>query len=168
MKISNAELTPDGLKLTVPLGDARRFVYSFKPGEYEITKARKKRSLDANAYAWKLINDIALATRISPEEVYRQSLRDVPTLRYQLLIPNENVEAAIDDWQRGHIGRRAERETGGYTEFTAVIFHSGSSDFDTRQMSMLIDNLIQDCNALGIETRDPNDIKSMLEAWNGR
>ena len=66
MKISNAELTPDGLKLTVPLGDARRFVYSFKPGEYEITKARKKRSLDANAYAWKLINDIALATRISP------------------------------------------------------------------------------------------------------
>ena len=38
MKISNAELTPDGLKLTVPLGDARRFVYSFKAGEYEITK----------------------------------------------------------------------------------------------------------------------------------
>lgn len=167
MKISNAELTPDGIKLTVPLGDARRFVYHFKAGEYEITKARKKRSLDANAYAWKLINDIALAVRISPEEVYKISLEDVPTRRYELVVPNEDVDRVIADWQRGHIGRRAEVQLG-YSEYATVIFHSGSSDFDTRQMSILIDNLLQDCKALGIETRDPNDIKSMLEAWNGR
>ena len=91
MKISNAELTPDGLKLTVPLGDARRFVYSFKAGEYEITKSRKKRSLDANAYAWKLINDIALATRISPEEVYLQSLRDVDGIQIALPLRHSSV-----------------------------------------------------------------------------
>lgn len=167
MKISNAELTPDGIKLTVPLEDARRFVYHFKAGEYEITKARKKRSLDANAYAWKLINDIALATRISPEEVYKISLEDVPTRRYELEVDPEDVDTVIADWQRGHIGRRAEVQLS-YSEYVTVIFHSGSSDFDTRQMSILINNLIQDCKALGIETRDPNDIKSMLEAWNGK
>lgn len=76
MQISKAELTPDGIILTVSRDEARRFCYSFKPGEYDIKKTCKKRSLDANAYAWKLINDISLATRISPEEVYRQSRRE--------------------------------------------------------------------------------------------
>nr|DAH72628.1 MAG TPA: hypothetical protein [Caudoviricetes sp.] len=51
MQISKAELTPDGISLTIPRDDARRFCYSFKPGEYDIKKTRKKRSLDANAYA---------------------------------------------------------------------------------------------------------------------
>ena len=124
MQISKAELTPDGISLTIPRDDARRFCYSFKPGEYDIKKTRKKRSLDANAYAWRLINDISLATRISPEEVYR-----------------------------------------GYSN---VFFHMGSSDFDTRQMSMLIDNLIQDCRALDIETRPQDEIEALLEAWDGR
>ena len=76
MQISKAELTPVGISLTVSRDEARRFCYSFKPGEYDIKKTRKKRSLDANAYAWKLINDISLATRVSPEEVYRNALLD--------------------------------------------------------------------------------------------
>lgn len=167
MKISKAELTLDGISLEVPRGEAVRFVYRFKAGEYEIRKARKKRSLDANAYAWKLINEISLVTRVPPNDVYRKALEDVPTMRYRLLVPDEDVKAAIADWTRDHIGRRAERESA-YTGFTNVVFHSGSSDFDTRQMSMLIDNLIQDCRALDIETRPQDEISAMLEAWDGR
>ena len=147
--------------------EARRFCYSFKPGEYDIKKTRKKRSLDANAYAWKLINDISLATRISPEEVYRNALLDIPTLYYIALIPDEYTDAAMTDWQKGHIGRKAEKEPA-YTGYSNVFFHMGSSDFDTRQMSMLIDNLIQDCRALDIETRPQDEIEALLEAWDGR
>lgn len=167
MQISNAVLTPDGLSLTVPRDEARRFVYQFKPGEYEVRRSRKKRSLDANAYAWRLINDIALATRTPPEEVYRLALLDIPTLYYAALIPDEYVKAAIDEWQRGHIGRKAESEAA-YTGFSNVMFHMGSSDFDVRQMSMLIDGLIQDCQALEIETRPQDEIVALLEAWDGR
>lgn len=97
MQISKAELTPDGIILTVSRDEARRFCYSFKPGEYDIKKTRKKRSLDANAYAWRLINDISLATRISPEEVYRNALLDIPTLYYVALIPDEYIDAAMTD-----------------------------------------------------------------------
>lgn len=80
---------------------------------------------------------------------------------------DEDVENAITDFVSGHIGRRC--ETGyAYTGYTNVTFHSGSSDFDTRQMSMLIDNLIQDCRALDIETRPADEINAMLEAWDGR
>ena len=73
----------------------------------------------------------------------------------------------MTDWQRGHIGRKAEREPA-YTGYSNVFFHMGSSDFDTRQMSMLIDNLIQDCRALDIETRPQDAIEALLEAWDGR
>lgn len=167
MQISKAELTPDGLSLTMPRDEARRFVYGFKPGEYEMRKAKKKRSLDANAYAWKLINEISLVTRVSPDEVYRNALAEIPTLYYIALIPDEYLDAAVTDWQRGHIGRKAESEPA-YTGYSNVFFHMGSSDFDTRQMSMLINGLIQDCVALDIETRPQDEINALLEAWDGR
>lgn len=166
MKISNVTLTPDGLALTVPRDEARRFLYYFKPGEYSFQRGKKKRSLNANAYAWKLINEIALATRTSPEEVYRHELQDIPTLYYAALIPDEYVKAAIAEWQRGHIGRRAETDVA-YTGYSNVMFHMGSSDFNVQQMSMLIDGLVQECKALEIETRPLDEINAMLDAWDG-
>lgn len=108
MQISKADLTPDGIILTVSRDEARRFCYSFKPGEYDIKKTRKKRSLDANAYAWRLINDISLATRISPEEVYRNALQDIPTLYYVALIPDEYTECGND-----RLAKRSHRAQGG-------------------------------------------------------
>lgn len=119
MQISKAELTPDGISLTVSRDEARRFCYSFKPGEYDIKKTRKKRSLDANAYAWKLINDISLATRVSPEEVYRNALLDIPTLYYIALIPDEYTDAAMTDWQKPQGGKR----TGIHGLFKCVFPH---------------------------------------------
>ena len=43
----------------------------------EIKKARKKRSLDANAYAWVLIDKIAEKTGIRRKEVYRNAIREI-------------------------------------------------------------------------------------------
>lgn len=168
MKIDKAEISSWGLILTVPLTDARRFVYGFKPGEYEIKKARKKRSNDANAYAWKLINDIALAIRVSPNEVYRRALEDIPCISEDVIARSEAVSAIERTWTSGHIGRRVEKEPSAARGYSNVRLYFGSSDFDTKQMSMLIDNLIQDCKAIGIETRPEEEINALLEAWNGR
>ena len=51
MKIESARIMGNDLILTASIPDARRFVYGFKPGEYEISPAKKKRSLNANAQA---------------------------------------------------------------------------------------------------------------------
>nr|DAI72998.1 MAG TPA: NinB protein [Caudoviricetes sp.] len=149
--------------------DCRELYETLKGKDLDVTakKHREPRSLNANAYAWKLIDEISLATRISPKTVYRRALEDVPTIRYTLLVADEDVENAIADFVRGHIGRRCDKQYA-YTGYTNVTFHSGSSDFDTRQMSMLIDNLIQDCRALGIETRPVDEIEALLEAWDGK
>lgn len=165
MKIERARIMGNDLILTASIPDARRFVYGFKPGEYEITPAKKKRSLNANAYAWKLINDIALAVRESPEDVYREALKNIPNICEVLCVQDKAVDSMERLWTRNHIGRRVEREESKIKGCTNLYIYYGSSDFDTRQMSMLIDNLVQDAQALGIETRPEEEIKSLLEAW---
>lgn len=43
--------------------------------EWDIKKHRKKRSLDANGYYWKLVAEIAEATKVSKNEVHNVLLR---------------------------------------------------------------------------------------------
>lgn len=155
MKIESARIMGNDLILTASIPDARRFVYGFKPGEYEISPAKK----------WKLINDIALAVRESPEDVYREALKNVPNICEVLCVQDKAVDSMERLWTRNHIGRRVEREESKIKGCTNLYIFYGSSDFDTRQMSMLIDNLVQDARALGIETRPEEEIKSLLEAW---
>lgn len=165
MKIDSARIQGNELILTCSPQDARRFAYRFKPGEYEITPAKKKRSLDANAYAWVLINRIAYALRATPEEIYREALRDIPGTCKDICIMDSAVEDMTRLWCNGHIGRRVETEPSKLEGCTKMRVYFGSSDYDTRQMSILIDNLVQDAKALDIETRPAEEIRSLLEAW---
>jgi hypothetical protein len=48
---------------------------------------------------------------------------------------------------------------------TNVILYYGSSVYDTKQMSLLLENLIQDCKALGIQTETPEMIAKMKSLW---
>ena len=49
MQITGARLQGNDLILSlVSPSDAGKFVYDFKAGEYELTKIKRKRSLDAN------------------------------------------------------------------------------------------------------------------------
>jgi len=41
----------------------------------------------------------------------------------------------------------------------------GSSQYNTKQMSRLISNTVQDCQAVGINTMTPNEIAEMLSLW---
>ena len=72
----SARVTPEGeLCLKVKnLPAARQFVLSMKNRPYtcEVKEQHKKRSLDANAYFWTLCDQLAEATRIPKEEIYRE------------------------------------------------------------------------------------------------
>lgn len=46
-----------------------------------------------------------------------------------------------------------------------MILYYGSSTFDTRQMSRMIDNLIQDARSVGIETMAPDKLAALLGEW---
>ena len=143
-----------------------------KPQEVTIKPEKKRRSLDMNAYCWLLIGKLAAKLNLSPDEVYRSYIKDVAG-NYQIVpVKAELVEKWDHLWCSGHIGRitvdigpcRAENLKG----YHNVISYFGSSDYDTAQMSRLIDLIVQDCKAQGIETLSDEKLAAMNEEWGGR
>ena len=59
------------------ISDLKEIVSSGKLLEVEISKQRKKRSLDSNSYLWTLCQKIAEAINSTKELVYQKFIRDV-------------------------------------------------------------------------------------------
>lgn len=132
----------------------------------ELKKFRKKRSLDQNAYAWKLIGDLAAVLRVSPEDVYRNAIRDIGG-NYEITpIRNDALESWKRIWQSHGIGWVCEEigasKLDGYTNVRNFF---GSSTYDSAQMSRLLDVIIRECKEQGVEHLTPVEL-ARLE-WNG-
>ena len=151
------------------LGKAMHLVRNRKKMLYdlEVKEHRKKRSLDANAYAWVLINKLADYLRLPPTEIYRQAIQDVGGNYEVIPIKAEAAEHFKKIWEAKGLGwpcvDMGKSKIDGYRNLRA---YYGSSTYDTRQMSQLIDNLVQDCRALDIETLTPDKLSLLMEGWN--
>lgn len=151
------------------LGKAMSVVRKHKDRLYdlEVREHRKKRSLDANAYAWVLIGKLSDAMRITPKEIYRQAIVNIGGNFEVIPIKEEAAERFKQIWENQGLGWPCldigKSKIQGYRNLRA---YYGSSTYDTRQMSMLIDNLIQDCKALDIETLPPEKLALLMEGWN--
>lgn len=137
-----------------------------RPYTVKFAPKRAKRSLDANAYYWVLIGKISEATGIPPKEVYRQMISDVGGNYEVVPIKDEAVERWIDIWQSNGIGWVCENlgpsKLDGYTN---ICNYFGSSQYDTVQMSRLIDLAVQECKQLNIDTLTPRELALLKEGW---
>lgn len=153
------------------LGKAMAAVRKHKDKLYtvEIKEYRKKRSLDANAKLWALINEMSTILHLPPEEIYQGYIPDVGNnFKFVPALPEE-VEEWSKDWCRGHIGRMVEdvgpcrsRDLRGYR---LLKMYRGSSEYDVPTFSRLLDLVIQDCRNLGIETMSEREKSLLLEEW---
>ena len=139
--------------------------------DVEIKRHRHKRSLDANAYCWTLCNKIAdkmcddgeITTK---EDVYRESIREVGLYKDFPNMAPDDAKTLCHAWQMlgtGWITEQVDFSRDG--ECLTVRCYYGSSQYNTKQMSRLIDNLIQDCEALGIPTETPEEIEKIKSLW---
>ncbi len=165
MRIEGARRQGDELCLTTKDPEAWRWLYGFKAGEYEISPKRKKRSLDANAYAWVLLDRIAEAVRLPVVEVYRKELMDIGGASEVVCVQERAVDRLNALWTQKGLGWVTEPFPSKVPGCVNVRLHYGSSAFDTKQMSTFIDHLIDEAQTLGIETRPEEEVRSMLEAW---
>lgn len=127
----------------------------------EIKKYRARRSLDANAYCWVLIDKIAENQCVTKEEVYREAIRSIGGNSEIVCVKDSAVERLCEGWRRNGIGWQTDTFQSKLDGCTNVILYYGSSVYDTKQMSLLLENLIQDCKALGIQTETPEAIERM-------
>ena len=164
MRLEAARYEGGKLILTTIDREALKLVDGFTPGEYEIRKARPRRSLSANSYAWVLMDKIAAALNLSKLDVYREAIRDIGGVSTLTVVRNDALDALRTQWGRQGVGWQSEivEDDGAYTTVSLIF---GSSVYDTAQMSRLIDHLIQDAKALGIETVPPDKLEGMMQAW---
>ncbi len=164
-----AKLETGQLIIDIPLeqrGKVMKFLRTKKDKPYDLTikEHRQKRSLDANAYCWVLINKIADALRITPKEVYRQAIQDIAGNHEIIPIKAEASDKFKSVWESQGLGwpcvDMGKSKIDGYRNMKA---YYGSSTYDTKQMSMLIDHLVEDCRALDIETLTPDKLALLLE-----
>lgn len=134
-------------------------------GECEIDTVKKKRSLNANAYMWVLCSEIGKKMNKSKDDIYLKAIRDVGSFEY-LPVKEEAVEDFIRHWNGRGLGwvveKVGESKLRGYMN---VIAYFGSSSYDTKEMSKLIDYLIADAEELGIQTMQQEELNSLIKEW---
>lgn len=131
----------------------------------KIDKYREKRSLDANAYCFVLIDRLAEKLNTTKEEVYRNAIKEIGGNSDIVCVKNEAVDKLCEMWSLRGIGWQTDVLPSKIKGCTNVILYYGSSTYDTAQMSRLISNIVQDCEAVGIETRTPDQLAEMLSLW---
>lgn len=149
-------LLPKILDFIATLEDGKDYVLT-------IDKVKQKRSNDANRYFWELVGQLSAKLNISPEEIYRTFIKDVGGNYEVVPIREDAVDTWIKNWRQKGIGWQCdiigESKLRGYTN---VICYYGSSCYDTKQMSRLIDLCVTECKEHGIDT-NTLEIKSLLE-----
>ena len=132
--------------------------------EYEIKEHRQRRSLDANGYLWVLISKIQQVLNIPKEVIYKDVIRDIGV--YEVVpIKNEAVNKFCEAWQKNGLGWITETTKSKLDGYTNVLAYYGSSEYDTKEMSRLIEEVVQECRNLDIETKSDEEIKSLVGAW---
>lgn len=128
--------------------------------KYEIKEHREKRSLNANAYCWCLIGQIADNMRKSKEDVYMQMLRDYGQSEIISVRADININGYFKYFDKFGTGKVNGKD------FIHYKIYKGSSEYDTREMTIFIDGVIQEAQALGIQTLTPTqlaELKSLKE-----
>lgn len=131
----------------------------------EAKKWKAKRSLDANAYMWTLVDKIAQETHQKPVDVYRHAIKDIPGNSTIVCVQDKAKDILQKQWQAKGIGWQTEEIPSRIDGCTNVVLYYGSSSYTTSQMSVLIDSIVDEAKALGIETMTPFELEGMVEAW---
>ena len=165
MTIEEAKFEEGWLCLKVQPTEALKWLYSYKEGNYEIRPIKPKRSLDANAYAWVLLDKLAEALGYSKTELYKRYVKEVGGCSDVVCVQNKAVDRLQSEWCRKGLGWQTDTMPSKIDGCTTVILYYGSSTYDKAQFSRLLDLIIQDCTAIGIEVKPQEEIESLLQQF---
>lgn len=131
----------------------------------ELKEFRERRSLDANAYFWVMIDRLAESIGETKENLYLRYVREFGPFRDFSLAPEEagTFRTAWSMLGTGWPTEQVDYSEDG--ERLIIRAYYGSSTYSKKQMSRLIDSLVQDCKAVGIETLPPEKLAAMKEDW---
>lgn len=146
-----------------------------KPLEYkadelltiEVKQYRKGRSLNANAYFHVLVDKMAKVNKITATAQKNMLLSDYGALDAEtFLVMKDSIDYLELDYL--HLRPTTQTKLGNDNElyrYYRVI--KGSHEYDTKEMSQLIDGTVSECKELGIDTMTHDELEHMKGLWNG-
>ena len=147
-----------------------------KPIQFTIKERKARRSLDANAYYWLLLGKLGDALRISKSELHNIMLRRygqfyiVDGQAVYIVIPDtDEAQKKVDNDEHFHLRPTSQVKMGKDRKmYRTYMLLKGSHEFDSREMSILIDGLVSECKEAGIETATPEEIARMKKLYEER
>lgn len=131
----------------------------------KIDEKRNKRSLDANSYLWILCHKIAGVLKSTKEEIYINAIKQVGVFDF-IALTDKAVDKFIQNWNSKGLGWFSEKvDDCKINGCTKVIVYYGSSTYDSKEMSRLIDFIVEDAKSAGIETKTPEEINNLKSLW---
>ena len=131
--------------------------------DIDIKEHREKRSLNANAYFHKLVDELRQKLKISFAACKNHLITSYGQLEYIDDVPaviKTNIEPErMREIETLHCMPIAvkEVEEGAYW----YRLYRGTHTYDSKEMAMLIDGTIEECKAQGIETMTPNELERL-------
>ena len=122
---------------------------------FEIKEFKEHSTLSQNAYAWKLITELANKLNISKEDMYMQMLKDYGQSEIISMLSSINPNGYFKYFESIGTGVVNNKE------FTHYRIYKGSSEYNTIEMKYLLDGIIQECENVGIPTLTINEIQNM-------
>lgn len=124
-------------------------------------KYRQKRSLDANGLLWLCLGRIAEALHADKWDIYLQMLKRYGKYTY-ICVKQNVVDAVKQQWRECEV--IGEVNINGQTAIQLLCYF-GSSTYDTKEFSTLLDGVISEMKEMGIETPASKEMERALELW---
>lgn len=125
--------------------------------EIGFDKWKNTRSLNANAYFHKLVDEIAEATVTGRDEIKRQMILDYGTVAFIARIPQDADLNKIYKYNKW-IGDSSNTKQ----PCSDYYIFKPSHELNSTEMARLINGTVQEAKQHGIETRTPKEIADML------
>lgn len=150
----------DAFDELVDLEKKTALIVDFKP-------QKRKRSLNANAYHYVLCEKIAKVLFSTQEDVHAQLMQDYGSpfltedgkIEYILMRSDSKSLPGFYIRPTGHF-----KDDGQYQWFAWI---KPSHEYDTKEMSHLLDGTIYEAKELGIEVLSEDELRRMKAAWAG-
>ena len=137
-------------------------------GKYKLEEYGKKtqRSPNANAYMWQLCTKIAEVIGSTKEDVYKDAIKEVGVYE-DGVFRKAQMEKIQHAWRFNGTGWITEYvgDCKNDSESVIIRFYQGSSTYNTKEMSVLVDYIVGQAKEVNVETRPPNEIERMKQQW---
>lgn len=127
----------------------------------EVKPYRAKRSLDANAMLWSILSEMAAALSTTKDELYLEVLERYGVFTHIVVKP-EMVDRVMREWRT--VRSLGEVTVNGKTGVQLQCYF-GSSTYNTKEFSVLLEGVIQDARDLGIDVITESEKQLLLSEW---